>query len=334
MSFFRRHAPLLRRILPGAAMAVLLPVAAFVTIRALGGMDWRDVRAHVLGLGTAELCAAVGFTVLAYICLIGYDLSALRYVGIKLKLATVAFAGFAGYAVSNSVGFMLLSGGAVRYRLYSAAGIGGGDVARVVLFSTTTFSFGITAVGAAALLTQPQLLAPWLHADAEIVRLLAGIATFGLAAAVAFASLKRQPIRMWRWSLEVPTPGLVVAQIVIASAEILFSAGVLYVLLPSGLIDYPAFVAIYAAALLAGVLSHVPGGLGVFDSFILLSLAGGGATAPIVGALLLYRAFYFAGPLLLAVVALAIYEAWAQRAMAGRLLRRVFRRRARQGAGE
>jgi phosphatidylglycerol lysyltransferase len=91
-------------------------------------------------------------------------------------------------------------------------------------------------------------------------------------------------------------------------------AGVLYVLLPShqGL-TLPAFFSIYLLALVAGLISHVPGGLGVFEIVFLAllpkeMLGANGLGEAVVGALVVYRAIYYLLPLVVGSIMLGAYE--------------------------
>ena len=71
--------------------------------------------------------------------------------------------------------------------------------------------------------------------------------------------------------VELTPPGVhvVLIQIGLATLDILAAATALWVLLPGAGTSFIAFAAVYAAALALGVLSHVPGGLGVFEVAIL-----------------------------------------------------------------
>ena len=117
------------------------------------------------------------------------------------------------------------------------------------------------------------------------------------------------------------------AQILIASADVALAGAVLYVLLPADIgISFPAFLSIYSAALVVGVVSHVPGGIGVFETLILLGLSDAGSRAGaggVLGALLVFRAVYYLLPLTMAGVVLAGREVAEHRAVAVRTLRRV-----------
>jgi phosphatidylglycerol lysyltransferase len=129
-----------------------------------------------------------------------------------------------------------------------------------------------------------------------------------ILATLATAAINRRPIRVWRIRIPLPSARMVAAQIAISGLDIALAAGVLYAVLPPvpG-IGYAGFLGLFSVALLLGVVSNVPGGIGVFESVILLGLrqADGGA---VLGAIIAYRAFYFLLPLILAGVLLVINE--------------------------
>jgi phosphatidylglycerol lysyltransferase len=305
----------------------MFTLALFALYHLAHSFDYADVAAHVAALPASTLAAAVFLTALSYVALTGYDHTAIRHVGADLPWPTVALASFTAYAVSNSVGFSMLSGGSIRYRIYSAAGLGTGAIARVVAFCGLTFGLGLCAVGAVGLIVAPGATAAMMGVPPAVIRLLAAILILPLPAAVFGAAFARRPIRIGRFLIALPSPGIVMAQILIATADIVLAGAVLYILLPPELtISFPALLAIYSAALVVGLVSHVPGGLGVFETLILLGLSRGEHAASaggVLGALIAFRAIYYLLPLVLAGVMLAGREVVEHRSSAVRTLRRV-----------
>ena len=91
----------------------------------------------------------------------------------------------------------------------------------------------------------------------------------GLGAAIlvvgylVWVSLKRRAVKIQGWRLELPGFRLSLAQMLIGAADVCAGAAVLFVLLPGGHnIGFETFVAIYIFAVMLGVASHAPGGLG------------------------------------------------------------------------
>jgi uncharacterized membrane protein YbhN (UPF0104 family) len=74
---------------------------------------------------------------------------------------------------------------------------------------------------------------------------------------------------------------------------------VLYVLLPAHPdVNYFIFFGSYLLAQIAGIISNVPGGLGVFETVLLLLISPPIAADQLLGALLVYRVVYYFLPLL------------------------------------
>jgi phosphatidylglycerol lysyltransferase len=122
-------------------------------------------------------------------------------------------------------------------------------------------------------------------------------------------SVQRREIRIaGRWHLRLPHPGLALRQLLISAADLAASAAALWFLLPHGAIDLPGFLAWYSIAVTLGIVSHVPGGIGVFEAVILLGCANRAPADQILSALVLYRLIYYLVPLLTAATLLALYE--------------------------
>lgn len=294
------------------ALAVIFFVAALWLVQhELRHYRYHQVMAAVQALPRTRLLLAVALTALNYLILTGYDFLALRYVARPLAYARTAFAAFAGYAVGQALGFPLLTAAPVRYRLYSGWGLSAIEIAQVVAFYSFTFWLGYLAVSGMALLLHPPILAI-LPLPFGSARVLGGLFLLLLAAYGVWSLIGRGSIGRGDWRFAPPRPALALAQTLLASADWVVAASVLYVLLPPRT-TFPTFLTIFMVAQLAGVLSHVPGGLGVFEAVVLLLLPAEGGGAAAVGALLAYRAVYYLLPLAGAVLALGTHEALQRR---------------------
>jgi phosphatidylglycerol lysyltransferase len=133
------------------------------------------------------------------------------------------------------------------------------------------------------------------------------VAALALAGALMWAC-RRGEFRLGPIRIRLPAPSMAWQQLGVSVVDIVASAAVMWFLLPDGAIGFPAFVGFYAAAMVLGVISHVPGGLGVFEAVMLLALKGTVPSDQLAGALVLYRLIYYVLPLLLAMVVLAVHE--------------------------
>jgi phosphatidylglycerol lysyltransferase len=269
-------------------------------------VTYEDVIAAVRGVEGWKLGMALLATAVSFFSLTFYDASALRYAGARVPYRVVAKTAFIAYALSNMIGLGVFTGGAVRLRLYGAAGVEAGLISRAIAFNALAFGLGISVVGAVGVLLDAGTLAPLAHMPVWTLQLICAVALLA-AAALMWACRKGEfvagPIR-----IRLPAPSLAWQQLAVSVVDIVASAAVLWWLLPSGSIDFPAFVGFYAAAMVLGVISHVPGGLGVFEAVMLVALGGRVPSEALAGALVLYRLIYYVLPLLLAMLVLAVHE--------------------------
>ncbi|MEM4986667.1 bifunctional lysylphosphatidylglycerol flippase/synthetase MprF [Collimonas sp. H4R21] len=290
-------------------VVLVLGALVFKSLHALlADVHYRSIVHAVKHTPLNNLLLAVLATAVSYLSLAGYDVSSLRYVGAKVKGTTIGLTSFIAYALGNTVGLGVLTGGTVRMRLYTASGVEASQVAQAIAFNAGAFGLGMTTFGAIGLLwgaTQVQELA---HIPSWLLRALACLVLLGVAAFILLCRMRRDVLLFGRWNLRLPESGLALRQLLISAVDLSAAAATLWFLLPSGVIDLPTFVAFYAIAMALGVISHVPGGVGVFEAVILLACANHAPTSKIAAALVLYRAIYFLLPLLLATILLAAFE--------------------------
>jgi phosphatidylglycerol lysyltransferase len=287
---------------------VVLALCGFALQRLLAEMRLAEVRAAITALPTFAILASLAFTAASFATLVGYDWSALRYVGQKLPLRVMALASFCGYAIGNTVGLSLLTGGSVRFRIYTAAGMSSEDVGRVTLFCVVAFGFGVSAVSGVGVLLRPNLLSSTLNVPVAALQIVSLMLVAGVAGFVVLCALRRT-LRWRNVSLPLPAPALVAGQLAISAVDLGLAAAALYVLLPdkAGL-SFFGFLPLFCVAIVAGIMSHVPGGLGVFEAVIIFALGDKTAQGPLVGALVIYRLIYYILPLLLAGSFLGLNE--------------------------
>ncbi len=297
------------RVLLWPAVALLLAGLLFIASRdLLAEISYAEVVEAIRTTPVASIWLAIAATACSYVMLMGYDVSSLRYIGAKVPARIIAATSFSAYALGNTVGLGVLTGGAVRFRMYSAAGVEPARIGQAVVFNAIAFGFSIAIVGAAGLLWGADDAARVLHAPAWLLELVAGIV---IAAGVLFIVLcgMRSEIRLGeRWQIRLPSWQLAIQQLVISALDICAAAGVLWFLLPESSIGFASFTGFYALAIALGVLSHVPGGIGVFEAIMLLAAGGKVPTEALAGALILYRGIYFLLPLALAIVLLVVFE--------------------------
>ncbi len=286
----------------------LFSIASGAIYYILKEISFTQLIAELTRLSTVQLALAALFTLGSYAALSGYDWSALSYLGRQLPYRTVALAAFCGCAIANTVGLNILSGGSVRYRFYVPFGLGSLAVVSITLFAMVAYGIGISVVAAVALIIDPKLVAGLFGASPSVLRNIGTFILIVFAGLVTLTFLKKTPIRLGRWQLQLPTAGITLAQFVFSVLEILFAGGCLYVLIAAPDLPFLGFLVVYSVGVVAGMVSYVPGGLGVFEGFMLLTFRHSLPAESLAAALLLYRAIYYLAPLMLAAVILAARE--------------------------
>lgn len=290
-----------RWLLKGGATAAVLLIVGFAIFQLTSEVRYDDVVLALSATPWLSIVFAVAFTALSFVALTFYDLGALLYVKRKLPYVDVALTAFAAYAVGNTAGFGPLSGGAIRYRAYSRLGVKPEEIAGVIAFVTLAFGLGLASIASLSLLAIAPEIAPLAGLDPAWLRVIAVLVLAGLGG-LMIAGRNGRVLQLGRISLRLPDSRTASRQFLISVLDVAASATVLYVLLPDGVMGWPAFLAVYSIAVGLGVLSHVPAGLGVFETVIIAALGQTADVDAVLGALMLYRLIYHVLPLLLAVI--------------------------------
>ena len=303
----------MRRLRPWLS-PVLVLVLLFIALRLLESelahLRYHDILRAFGEVSRAKLFRAVLCTMATYAALPGYDLLALIYAGHRLPWKRVVYGSTVTYGISQTLGFAALTGGSLRVRLWSAWGLGTEEIAKAVAFSGATFTLGvITLVGFVGVLTPAdhleRLLLPVL-----VVRVVAALSIAATALYVGWSVFARgRALAVRGFEVAVPSPRLVSGQLLIATLDWSLAALVLYVLLPDAhRLAFPAFLGAFLLAQTGGLISHVPGGLGVFETLMVLQLGDAIPTETLLGALLAYRVVFYLVPFVVAVTMLVVHE--------------------------
>jgi phosphatidylglycerol lysyltransferase len=301
--------PLLKRHGATAFGLVLLVGAIWVVQREFRNLSVADVRRAMEAIPHEALFWAAGLTVLAYLVLAIYDWLGARYAGRPSSWARALLASFCGYSLAHNIGFAAVSGAAVRYRLYSAWGYSPVEIGKVIGFTSLTFGLGGMALGGMVLLFEPEVL-PWAgeHVPRWVLQL-AALPLFAIVGAYVLLSRFRRSVRVFGHDVDLPGVRMAIAQTMLATVDVAVTAAIFYVLLPAAPgLNFLHFIGIYLAAYAAGIAANVPGGLGVFDGAILLGLSPYMGAAEVVGALLVFRLYYYIVPLFIAGTLFAGFE--------------------------
>ena len=255
------------------------------------------------------LVLSVLLVVINYGFLTSYDALAAKFVRHPLSYGQTALVAVISYAISNSVGFALLSGSAIRYRFYSTWGLSPGKIAQIIAFCNLSFWIGLFAVGGVVFALNPLSVPGNLPLPFDTVHPLGIFFLVIIAAYLILSSISQRSLKIRGWVLpHIPLP-LSLAQITVTSCDWALASAVLYVLLPTGsTVNYLVFFGSYLLAQIAGLISTVPGGLGVFETVLILQLSPPMPSDQLLGALLVYRMVYYFLPLLVGIGLLIRYE--------------------------
>lgn len=237
LAFLRKHAAVLITLF-------LFAGGIYALHRLLAPLDFRDVMRSLRATPNHIYVYAIGATAIGYAALVGYDWTAARYIGKRLPLPSVALGGFLGYAFGNTIGLSALSGGAVRYRIYTSLGLDGYDVAAISGYVAVAYGLGATLIGLGALALHPTAIQGISAVPPGTVGLMATAAFVAMVGIITFVTLRQSTFRLGRVSIRAPKFGDVCWQILFCSVDIAAASYALYVLLPTGGIGFVTFVAV------------------------------------------------------------------------------------------
>jgi phosphatidylglycerol lysyltransferase len=306
------RAGLLRWIGPLAALLVFAAVG-YILHGEIARLHFDRVFAHLQAIPRRHVIAALGFTATSYWVLSGYDVLALRYLRRRLPYKQIVFTCFIASAFGHTLGFSAFTGGAIRFRLYASAGVTAVEVATIAAFASLSIAIGLSTLAGISLFLSPAQAGAVLHLDHDLTFLVGALLLAAVVAYALWSALSRGVLEIRGWALRAPGPTIGLPQVALGVIDLSLAGSVLWWLLPSGShVAFIPFIGAYAIAVIAGIVSHVPGGIGVFETVMLLILRGIPPEA-LLGSLLAYRAIYYLVPLLFGSVLFGYKELSATR---------------------
>jgi uncharacterized membrane protein YbhN (UPF0104 family) len=289
------------RHLPAVLGVALLIGAIYVVQQEFRHLRLKDIGAALRAIPVHSLVFSFVWTILSYFILTFYDRLGTIYAGHKVSYGRVAFASFCAYSLSHNLGFAAVSGAAVRYRLYAHWGLTPLQIGKTVAFCSLTFGLGGMVLGGSILFLEPRAI-PFFGQHLPKIALY-GVGVLLWAIVLAYVTLARVFGRMTIAGHEIELPGwrMAIVQVLLATIDVAVTATIFYALLPvaPGL-TWMIFLGVYVACYTAGLAANLPGGIGVFDTAILFGLEPYISAPHIVGAILVFRLYYYVIPLFLA----------------------------------
>jgi len=301
----------------------MIGLAGWVLMDRLQSIDFHDVKQQLLALPPTTMLLGLAFSAMVYTLVGVYEGIAVRMASGRRMAATAFRTAIISNPIGRAIGMALVSGGALRYRMYAAAGLSAREVATVVVIAAMPYFFSVGWLIDLSLLFNAEQAAQALRLSTGAVLLLGAIGLAKDVGWLVFVIRRKQPVMIGGQATPVPTMRDASLQLVIGLVQISLMTAMLYLFMPPELnMSWPAFIAIYCIAFVAGQLSNVPAGLGVLEAALLLMLPQV-PPAKLLGAVLAYRAVYEILPLL---VALALLLAFESTSSGGVIRRRLLRR--------
>jgi len=291
----------LLRNLPAVLGLALLCGAIYVVQKEFRNLKIADIKQALGAIPHTALALSFGWTVLSYGVLTFYDRLGTIYAGNPVSYRRVAFASFCAYSLSHNLGFAAVSGAAVRYRLYSHWGLTALQIGKVVAFCSLTFGLGAGVLGGIILFTEPEAV-PF-FGDRLPVHLMYAIGALMWLLVALYITMSKilGKRKIFGHEVELPHWRMALLQVLLASVDVAITAAIMHALLPAAPgLNYMRFLGVYLASYSAGLVANVPGGLGVFDTAMLLGLSPYLEPPTILGAVVVFRLYYYIIPLFLA----------------------------------
>jgi len=300
----------------------ILGLAAWVLADRLQNIDFREVKQQLLAQPPRTVLLGMLLSAGVYALVGFYEGIAVRMASGRKMFATAFRTAVIANPIGRAIGLALVSGGALRYRMYAPAGLSAREVTTVVVLAAMPYFFSVGWLIDLSLLLNAETAANALRLSTGVVLTLGAVGLAKDIGWLVFVVRRKQPLVVRGQALPVPTVRDTSLQLAVGLVQISLMTGILYLFMPEELgMSWPAFIAIYCIAFVAGQLSNVPAGLGVLEAALLLMLPQV-PPGKLLAAVLAYRAVYEILPLLLALGLLLMFESTSANGVVRRLLLR------------
>ena len=288
---------------------VLLGISIAAIHHELREYNYRDIFNSLISLPPSHLYWAIAFTALGYMAMAYYDNISFRIIQHSINYKKVLFTGFLSAAATNNVGFAFLTGSAIRYRYYSNWGVPAIEIAQVIAFENVSFWLGLFTVSGLMFLCNPLVIPSSINLPFHDLRPLGILLLLLVVAYIVGSILNKKTLIIRGYEFRFPSLQIALTQVILSSLDWLVAGAALYVLLPiTATVSYLEVLNIFLLAMIAGIISNAPGGLGVFETVMLLLLEPKIPATAVMGTLLAYRGVYYFLPLGVATALMGVYE--------------------------
>lgn len=285
---------------------IIFTVSLFLLYNLEQDYQLNDIFLEIKQFAPSKILLAVLLTLVSYLLLTLYDYLAIRELKSPLSYQQVAPVSFLAFTFSNTIGFSLLTGTSIRYKFYSELGLSGNNITQVVLACSVTFFLGLFFICGLALISFPaeQLsdlpLPTWFFSLNRVIGILM---LLGVISYFVFSLIWKRSIHFRGFELAPPIFSLSLKQFLVSSIDWIVVGTLFYSLLPEvdGL-SYLQVLSIFFVANAIGVLAHVPGGIGVFETVVTVTLSQYLPAEQILSSVIIYRLMYYIVPFVLALM--------------------------------
>ncbi|MDL3983786.1 bifunctional lysylphosphatidylglycerol flippase/synthetase MprF [Shewanella xiamenensis] len=285
---------------------IIFTVSLFLLYNLEQDYQLNDIFLEIKQFAPSKILLAVLLTLVSYLLLTLYDYLAIRELKSPLSYQQVAPVSFLAFTFSNTIGFSLLTGTSIRYKFYSELGLSGNNITQVVLACSVTFFLGLFFICGLALINFPaeQLsdlpLPTWFFSLNRVIGILM---LLGVISYFVFSLIWKRSIHFRGFELAPPIFSLSLKQFLVSSIDWIVVGTLFYSLLPEvdGL-SYLQVLSIFFVANAIGVLAHVPGGIGVFETVVTVTLSQYLPAEQILSSVIIYRLMYYIVPFVLALM--------------------------------
>lgn len=291
-----------------AAKIAFFVLVAWLLIAQARSIEWEKVLATVRDRSVRSLLLAALLAVCSYAIYGCFDLIGRYVTGHQLRRRVVIAVNLICYAFNLNIG-ATIGGAAFRFRLYSRLGLDAGTTARIIAITMFTNWAGYVLLGGAVFLLRPLSLPPDWAIDTSGLRVFGGVLL-----AIAFAYLllcvfaSGRGVTVKGHTATIPSLRFTLLQLAMSCANWLLIAAVIYTLLERQ-IAFTDVLSVLLVAAIAGVITHVPGGLGVIEAVFVALLSHRVSESELIASILMYRTIYYFVPLGLATAGYLLLEA-------------------------
>ena len=289
------------------ATAIFFMLVAWLLVTQARAIQWGEVLTALAHYPLPSLWGAVAFALLSLMLYSSFDLLGRHYTGHSLPVPTVMRITFISYVFNLNLG-ALVGGVAMRYRLYSRAGLAVSVIIRIMSLSMLTNWMGyLLLAGLVFGFHAPDLPSGWKIGSIGLHILGFILLAISLTYLMLCAFSRQRSFSLRGHELSLPSRRLAALQLCMGAANWLLMGSALFMLLQQK-IGFLTVVGVLLVATVAGIISRVPAGLGVLEAVFVILLSHQLPKPEVLAALLAYRFIYYLTPLAIGAVLYLVAE--------------------------